>query len=72
MQQLQQHPCRLKYHLRAVPVEDPLRWPSQWETSPAGKPSKSFPLTPQRSGQCWKKIRGTIFYFGTLTILVPH
>lgn len=32
----------------------------------SGKPYPSFPLTPHRNGQFCKKIRGQIFYFGSI------
>lgn len=36
------------------------------EPAAAGKPYKSFPLTAHRNGQYCKKIRGQIFYFGSV------
>jgi integrase len=41
--------------------------PAKPRGSAAGKkPFKSFPLTPHRNGQFCKKIRGKIYYFGTV------
>jgi len=45
----------------------PKRGPGTVSAKPSpGKPYKSFPLTPHRNGQFCKKIRGQIFYFGSV------